>query len=54
MIVFAGLVIGAVLGVIQARRKGGNRLDIWQYAGVFAIIGAILALFLTIAIDRLI
>ena len=54
MIVLACLVIGAVLGVVQARRRGGNRLDIWQYAGVFAIIGAIIGLFLTIGIDRMI
>ncbi len=54
MIVIAGLLIGAALGAVQARRKGGNRLDIWQYAGVYAIIGAIVGLFLTIAIDRMI
>ncbi len=53
MIVIAGLLVGAVLGVLQARRRGGNRLDRLQYAGVFAIIGAILGLFLTIAVDRM-
>ena len=53
MIVIAGLLAGALLGVLQARRRGGNRLDLLQYAGVFAIIGAILGLFLTIAVDRM-
>ncbi len=43
-----------LLGVVQARRKGGNRLDMLQYAGVFAIIGAIAGMFVTIAIDRMI
>ena len=54
MIVIACLFIGAVLGVVHARRRGGNRLDIWQYAGVFAIIGAIIGMFVTIGIDRMI
>ena len=54
MIVITGLFAGAVLGVVQARRKGGNRLDMLQYAAVFAIIGAITGMFLTIAIDRMI
>jgi len=52
MIVIAGIALGAVTGVLQARRKGGNRLDMLQYGGVFAIIGAILGMFLTIGIDR--
>ncbi len=54
MIVIAGLFAGAVLGSVQARRKGGNRLDALQYAAVFAIVGALLGMFLTIAIDRMI
>lgn len=54
MIVISGILIGALAGTLQARRKGGNRLDLWQYAGVYAIIGAVLGMFLTIAIDRLV
>ena len=54
MIVIASLILGAALGAIQARRKGGNRLDMLQYAGVFAIIGAVTGLFLTITVERLI
>jgi hypothetical protein len=54
MIVIAGLIVGAVLGATKAKRKGGNRLDMLQYAAVFAIIGAIAGMFVTIAIDRMI
>ncbi len=54
MIVLAGLVAGAALGLLQALRRGGNRLDVWQYAGVYAIVGSIIGLFLTIGIDRMI
>lgn len=54
MIVIAGLIVGAVIGAAHAKRKGGNRLDVLQYAAVFAIIGAITGMFLTIAIDRMI
>lgn len=54
MIALAGLIIGAIFGVIFARRKGGNRLDIAQYAGVFALIFFVIGLFITVIIDRMI
>lgn len=52
MIVLAGLVIGGYWGVALARRRGGNRLDMAQYGGVFAIIGAVVGLFLTIGVEK--
>lgn len=53
MIVIAGLVVGAFYGALLARRRKGKGLDIAQYAGGFAILGAILGLFATVLIDRL-
>jgi hypothetical protein len=53
MIVLAGLVLGAVWGGQTARRRGGNRLDIAQYATVWGIIGALVGLFVTIALERM-
>jgi Na+-driven multidrug efflux pump len=40
-----GAVVGLGLGVIVARRRGGNRADLAQYAAVFAIIGFLLGTF---------
>ena len=40
MIVIAGMILGAILGWRKARKLGGNRMDIAQYAGVGAIAGA--------------
>jgi hypothetical protein len=54
MIVIAGLVFGAIGGAWQAQRRGGKRADIAQYAAVYGILFAILALFLTLALDRLV
>lgn len=47
-----GLVIGALIGAIVAKRRGGNGLDMAQYAGGFAIIFAVLGLFLAIYLAR--
>ncbi|MBV1903860.1 MAG: hypothetical protein KUG58_09515 [Marinosulfonomonas sp.] len=53
MIVIAAIILGAVYGVYAASRKGGNRLDKAQYGAVFAIIFALVGLFLTVAIEKL-
>lgn len=53
MIVILGLIIGAILGGTIAVRRKGKALDILQYAAVFAIIFAIVALFVTIILHRL-
>jgi len=47
-----GLVFGALLGVLVAKRKGGNRLDMAQYAGSFAIIFGLVGLFVAIFLAR--
>lgn len=52
MIVLVGAVLGAIWGGMSAKRRRGNRLDIVQYAVVYAIIGALLGLIGTIAIEK--
>jgi len=52
MIIIAGVVIGALWGGLTARRRGGNRLDVAQYAAVGAIAGAIVGLIATIIVAR--
>lgn len=47
-----GLVFGAGLGAFVAKRKGGNRLDMAQYAGSFAIIFGLIGLFIAIFLAR--
>ena len=53
MIVLAGLLIGVFIGIATAKRRGGNRLDMAQYAAGFAIAFMILGVFLTLLIERL-
>lgn len=48
----AGLLIGALLGALGARRQGGTRLDLLQWAAVGAIIGGLVGLFVLIAVAR--
>ncbi len=48
----AGLLIGAILGTLGARRQGGKRLDLLQWAAVGSIIGGIVGLFVLIFIER--
>jgi uncharacterized membrane protein len=48
----AGLVIGAALGAIGARRRGGKPLDLLQWAAVGAIVGGLVGLFVLVFIER--
>ena len=52
MIMVLFTIAGAAWGGLMARRRGGNRLDIAQYAGGFAIIFALLGLLATVLIDK--
>ncbi len=53
MIVIGGLLLGAVLGAVSAKRRGGKPADIAQYAFGYAIAFGLLGMFLTIMLDRL-
>ena len=52
MIVLAAAVLGALIGGLTARKRGGNRLDILQYAAGYAFAFIIVGLIATILIDR--
>ncbi|KPQ07227.1 MAG: Protein of unknown function (DUF456) [Rhodobacteraceae bacterium HLUCCA12] len=53
MIIIAGIVIGGLWGAFNARRRSGTRLDIAQYTAVGAIIGAIIGMFATVGLERI-
>jgi outer membrane lipoprotein SlyB len=53
MVILFCAIAGAALGGSNATRRGGNRLDLVQYATVGAIAGAILGMFATVAIERM-
>lgn len=53
MFVIGGVVVGAVLGVLSAKRQGGKRADMAQYAAAHAIVLGILGLIVTLVIDRM-
>ncbi len=52
MIVIVTTLLGGCFGAFTAHRRGGNRLDIAQYAVVFAIIGGLLGLIAAIWLQR--
>lgn len=53
MLVILATLLGATLGVLRARKRGGNTLDMLQYGAVYAIIFALIGLASTIAVHRL-
>ena len=54
MIIFISALIGAVWGGWMAKRRGGNRKDIAQYAVVMAIALSIAAMILRVILVRMI
>ena len=53
MIVLAALFFGAAIGVMRARSRGGNRADLLQWGAVYGMIFAVLGLFVTIGLERM-
>ena len=53
MIVLAGLLGGGAVGALTAKRRGGNRLDMAQYAAGYGIAFGLIGLFLTIFLERM-
>lgn len=47
------MIVGALWGGLRARKRGGNRLDAAQYGAAYAIGLGLLAVLVSIAIDRL-
>ena len=53
MIFYAAIVLGILWGAFLAKRRGGKGLDMLQYAAGFAILFAIIGLFVSLGIQRL-
>lgn len=52
MITYGFLIIGALGGALRAKKRGGNRLDMIQYAAIFGMIFGLIGLFITIILAR--
>ncbi len=52
MIVIGGAILGALIGALTARKRGGKPADMAQYAAGYGIALALLGLFLTIFLER--
>lgn len=52
MIPLAAFAAGAALGALVARGRGGNRLDIAQYAAGYAIACGLVGVFAAILLGR--
>lgn len=48
----SGIVIGALVGGLGARSRGGKTLDLLQWAAVLGIIGGMIGLFTLVFIER--
>ena len=53
MIILALIALGALLGVLLARKRKGTRLDMLHHAGTMAILGAVVGIFVTILLARI-
>lgn len=52
MVVAAFAIAGALIGGFSAKRHGGTRLDIAQYAGSYALAFGIIGMFVTVFLLR--
>ncbi len=53
MIVIIAFFVGAALGAYRARSKKGNRLDTAQYAAIYGLIFAVIGVFITIFLGKM-
>lgn len=52
MIVLVAALLGAITGGTIAKKRGGQRLDIIQYVGIYALIFSLAGFVLTLLIHR--
>jgi hypothetical protein len=52
VIVIVAFLLGGLWGGAVARRRGGSKLDIAQYAAAYGIAFAIVGLFATVILER--
>ena len=48
----SGLIIGAIIGAIRAKMRGGKLSDLLQWGAAFAILFGLIGLFILIFIER--
>ncbi len=53
MIWTSALVIGAIVGAVTAKRRGGRKLDMAHYAAGYAIAFFLIGLAISVYLDRL-
>ena len=53
MIWTGGLILGAVVGAVQALGRGGRKLDALQYGAAYAIAFGLVGLAISVALDRM-
>jgi hypothetical protein len=53
MVAIISFVLGAVIGGLLARKRGGDLKDLLQYGAVYGIVFALLALVISIVVFRL-
>ena len=53
MIIWGGALLGAVIGGFTARKRGGNKLDMAQYAAGYALAFMTIGLILNVVMQRL-
>lgn len=54
MIILACAIFGILIGVSNARKRKGNKLDMAQYGAGYGIAFTILGVFITIVIERVV
>lgn len=47
-----GMLIGAIVGALTAKLKGGKPFDLLQWGAVFAMIFGVIGLFILVFIER--
>lgn len=52
MIIWGGAAFGAIIGSFTAQRRGGNKLDIAQYAAGYALAFAIVGTICVVILQR--
>jgi hypothetical protein len=52
MIVIAGLVLGAIIGAVQGRRRDGKGIDLLHHAAIYGIAGGVLGMLVTVILAR--
>ena len=53
MIILASLALGVFLGLRAAKKRGGKRLDLLQYAAGYGIAFTLIGVMVTLVVERL-